>query len=207
MSLLDMMHPGESWQSKAQEIHVLTLGINRCCALGVWLHVYLSVCSPVPAGRWAPRGGIRQQQGAWGNPPCQSRAAFLNLFLHHDCSMRMAAVNTVAALTFKQGLVIDQQSTSPSLDEWNIVIMPTFYITLQKSISMTFIMMSEYIFLILCLGKQRYRELKRFNNLWNECRFTDSHSSDTGQSKKHQKQPKSPGWLTLYFFPVMSEKV
>lgn len=122
------------------------------------------------------------------------------------CGMRVAAVNAVAALPFKQGLVIDQQSASPTLPEWNIVTMTSVDITPQKSISMKFIMMSKHIVLILCLGKQRYRELKWFNNLWNECRFTDSHSSDTGQPNKHQKQTKLPGCFTLYLFPAMPEK-
>lgn len=177
-----MTRPGES---KEQEIHVLTLRINWCCAsVSGYTCVRFSL-QPCPAGRRAPTGSVRR----W-NPRCQSRAAVLNLLLCHDCSIRMTAGNVAAALTFKQGLVIRQQPSSPSPDMWNNIIIPIVYITPQKSISMKFIKMSKCILLILCLGKWGYRKLKWFNKLWNECRFTDSHFSGTAEHKKHQEQPR-----------------
>lgn len=201
-----MIHPGESWRSKEEEVHVLTPRINRRCAVGPWLPMctFQFAAQPQQADEH-PEKVFRWQRGAWGNPPCQSTAAVLNLLLCHDWCIRMTAVN--ADLTFRPGL---NPPALPQVSESSSYRLP-FIFLFKKSISMKYIILSKYIVLILCLGGRRWfrvqEELKWLNNLWNECRFTDSHSSDTGEPKKHQKQPKALGYFTLYLFPVMPEKL
>lgn len=196
-----MIHPGESWQSKEEEVHVLTPRINRRCAVGLWLPMctFQFAAQPQQADEH-PEKVVGGSEGPEATHPARARQR------SWTCSFVMTD-----ALGWQQSIQpspSDQVCIHQPFPRWVKYHHNAYCLySSSKSISMKYIILSKYIVLILCLGRRRYRELKWFNNLWNECRFIDSHSSVTGEPKKHQKQPKPPGYFTLYLFPVMSEKL
>lgn len=154
---------------------------------------------PVSSRKMRP-AGVGWHWGASGHPPSQSRAPSLLL-----CPGDSTYCSCCPHLPTR---FCDPSASHQPFPGWVKYHQNACCLYCSsESISVKFMMMSKYTALILWMGKWRYRELQCFNNLRNECRFADSHFSDTGKPKEHQKQPKPPGCFTFYLFPVTSEKL
>lgn len=194
--LLDKIHPGESCPSKEQGICVPTAGIKGCCTPGSH---YTCVCScfqqedETHRRCWLTLRGFRTST----QPEQSSKPASLSWWQH-----------PMQLLPSPSNKVLWSFSIPPALPRMNEISPECLLLILLLRKYFNGIYDDEWIHCThLWMGKWRYRELQWFNNLRNECRFADSHSSDTGKVKKHQKQPKPPGCFTFYSFPVMSEKL
>lgn len=192
--LLDKINPGEICQSKEHRYVCSQQELRNAVLQALTTPVSLLVWSPQ---KRRPTKGVGWH---WGAPrPSQSRAP--NLLLSPGDSTQSSCCPHLPVR------FCDPSASHQPFPAWVKQHQNAYCLyCCSESIPVTFMMMGKYTLLILWLGKWRWRELQWFNNLWNECRFADSHSSDTGKPKKQQKQPKPPVCFTFYLIPVMPEK-